>query len=107
MSDTMSIHEDEIAAVAAKLDAGETLDEYDRVILRAVFLLAGKTVADLDDDMAEVAGFSQQPTDAFSLNFAKSLCDGSVRDAFQAGKGRANPTPFTFTHVYDKSSPIL
>jgi hypothetical protein len=106
MSDTMTIHEDEIAAVAAKLDAGETLDEYDRVILRAVFLLAGKTVADLDDEMADVAGFSQQPVPALSLNFASSFCDGSVRDAFNAGKGRA-PKPFTFTHVYDKASPTL
>jgi hypothetical protein len=105
MSDTMSIHEDEIAAVAAKLDAGETLDEYDRVILRAVFLLAGKTAADLDDEMADVAGFSQQPGAGFSLTFDKSFCDGSVRDAFKAGK--ASPGTFTFTHVYDKSSPIL
>lgn len=105
MSETMTIHEDEIAAVAAKLDTGEALDDFDRVILRAVFLLAGKTAADLDEEFAEVAGFAQRPTDSFSLNFAKSLGDGSVSQAFAAGK-RQHGT-IRIVKEWDANTPML
>jgi hypothetical protein len=109
MSDTLTISTEEIEAVAAKLDAGETLDEYDRVILRAVFLMAGSSAADSLDEDVEGFGFSigseALPMESLSLNFTMPG-DGSVKGSFSAGR-RANPGTFNFIKIYDKSSPTL
>ena len=59
MSDTTTIGIDEIQAVAAKLDEGHELDPHDRVVVRALLVLAGERVADLAG--AEVAGFAWDP----------------------------------------------
>ncbi len=59
MTDTTTIGIDEIQAVAAKLDEGQELDPHDRVVVRALLVLAGERVAELAG--AEVAGFAWDP----------------------------------------------
>jgi len=108
MSDTMTITSEEIEAVAAKLDAGEALDKYDRVILRAVFIMAGSSAADaLGEDGDDVDGFQAggiRPMESFSLNFAVPG-DGSVKGSFSWGASRVSMQDFHFVMRADKSSP--
>jgi hypothetical protein len=56
MADDVTITSDELAAVAAKIDADGPLDDRDRTVLRAMFQLAGERVADLA--AGDVSGFN-------------------------------------------------
>ena len=71
MSDTVTIAIEEIEAVAAKVDAGDLLDDHDRTVFHGLLVLAGERVADLAG--SEVEGFDLGPQgigESLSLSFS-------------------------------------
>jgi len=55
VAETLTITGDEVEAVAARIDAGEPLEARDKVILRGVFVLAGRAAATAEQDEALIA----------------------------------------------------
>ncbi len=88
MSDTVTVTVDEIEALATKIDVGDGLDDHDRVVVRALLVLAAERLADL----------ARSEVEGFSFDFGPPGLGGAVGLTFPTTEFDEKSSPKLFQH---------